>query len=42
MTNDIKIAHIQTKEEKFNAALDAAVEMSIHLAYLLRSILGRG
>ena len=38
MTNNIKIAHIQTKEEKFNAALDAAVETTPALVTIHRSI----
>ncbi len=38
MTNNIRIAHIQTKEEKFKAELDAALEAAPGLASIHRSI----
>lgn len=38
MTNNIKIAHIQTKDEKIQAALEAAVKVAPGLATIHRSI----
>ena len=38
MSNNIKIAHIQTKEENFKATIDAAVETTPALVAIHRSI----
>ena len=38
MSNNIKIAHIQTKEEKFKVALDETIKMIPSIATIHRSI----
>ena len=38
MTNNIKIAHLQTKEEQFKAAFGEVINMIPHITHLHRSL----
>ena len=38
MTNNIKIAHLQTKEEQFKAAFGEVINMIPHITQLHRSL----